>query len=142
MSAAEPESTPLKITISVPEDDVDSDGFITLWNFAAHCCGDELVATRDLAAKLLCFLCKKNCEFVVTSSTNAEYLDAWFERDNKLLYDWKPESESVDVVAQHADVPATGLAMFLKNNGFDPSKSYTATRAVRLNWFREMWCVG
>jgi hypothetical protein len=140
LSTSESVTTAQKITIVAPESD--SDGFVTIWNVAAASCGDELAATRDLAAKLLLFLCKKKCDFVVTSSTNAEYLDSWFERDSKLLYDWKPGSEFVDVVAQHAEVPIAGLLLFLKNNKFDPSATYTATRAVRVDWFREMWCVG
>ena len=140
MSTGDSEPIAEKITITAPE--IDSAGFVTIWNVAAASCGDELTATRDLASKLLLFLCKKKCDFVVTSSTNAEYLDSWFERDSKLLYDWKPGSEFVDVVSQHAEVPAAGLLLFLKNNKFDPAANYTATRAVRLDWFREMWCVG
>ena len=140
MSTGEPEPIAEKITIVAPESD--SDGFVTIWNVAATSCGDDQAATRQLAAKLLLFLCKKKCDFVVTSSTNAEYLDSWFERDTKLLYDWKPGSEFVDVVAQHAEVPTAGFLLFLKNNKFDPDANYTATRAVRLDWFREMWCVG
>ncbi len=142
MSTGEPDPVPVpeKVTIVAPE--ADEDGFVTIWNVASASCDDDLSATRELAAKLLLFLCKKKCDFVVTSSTNAEYLDSWFERDSKLLYDWKPGSEMVDVVSQHAEVPAAGLILFLKNNKFDPTTNYTATRAVRVDWFREMWCVG
>ncbi len=140
MSTGESDPVPEKVTIVAPE--ADEDGFVTIWNVASKSCDENLTATRELAAKLLLFLCKKKCDFVVTSSTNAEYLDSWFERDSKLLYDWKPDSEMVDVVSQHAEVPASGLMLFLKNNKFDPSANYTATRAVRLDWFREMWCVG
>ncbi|WP_372722531.1 hypothetical protein [Novipirellula sp.] len=123
--------------------DIDEDGFVSIWNIAANACNKNTVQARELASKLLCFLCKKQCDFVVTSGSNAEYLDQWFERDNKLLYDWKPESETVDVVSQHAEVPHDALVSFLENNKFDPATGkYTATRAVRVQWFQEMWCVG
>ncbi|WP_442507123.1 hypothetical protein SH528x_006021 [Novipirellula sp. SH528] len=123
--------------------DIDEDGFVSIWNIAANTCNNNTAEARELSARLLCFLCKKQCDFVVTSGNNAEYLDQWFERDNKLLYDWKPESETVDVVAQHAEVPHDALISFLVNNKFDPAAGkYTATRAVRVQWFQEMWCVG
>jgi hypothetical protein len=132
--------TPVPITMQTG--DVDEDGFTTIWNVAAASTGGDIETTRALASRLLLFLCKKNCDFVVTSSNNAEYLTNWFERDTKLLYDWKPESEFVDVVAQHAEVPAETLMLFLKNKGFSPDGKYTATRAVRVKWFEEAWCVG
>ncbi|XZE54105.1 hypothetical protein SH139x_000053 [Planctomycetaceae bacterium SH139] len=135
-----PPAAPVEITF-LPSD-VDEDGFISIWNVAATSCGNDTVAARQLAASLLCFLCKKKCDFVVTSSSNAEYLTDWFERDNKLLYDWKPESEFVDIVAQHAEVPADTLLLFLKNKKFDPAAKYTATRASRVEWFEQQWCTG
>ncbi len=98
------------IEIKATETDADEDGFISIWNIASASCDGDLEKTRALAAQLLGFLCKKDCDFVVVSTTDAEYLDAWFERDNKLLYDWKPESETVDVLSQHAEVPREAFA--------------------------------
>ncbi|TWU27077.1 hypothetical protein Pla52o_09360 [Novipirellula galeiformis] len=128
--------------VKASPEDIDADGFVSLWNIASNACNKNTIETRELAARLLCFLCRKQCDFVVTSGNNAEYLDQWFERDNKLLYDWKPESETVDVVAQHAEVPHDAFVSFLDNNKFDPAGKYAATRAVRVQWFQEMWCVG
>lgn len=128
--------------IKISPDDVDSDGFISIWNIASCTCDGDIVATRELASKLLLFLCKKQSTLVVTSSSNANYLDAWFEREKKLLQDWKPESEFVDVVAQHAEVPADACLRFLKFEKFRSTSKYTATRAQRKLWFEEMWSVG
>ncbi len=140
MSMAEPASEPQKI--SIPSEEVDSDGFISIWNIASASRSGDAAETRALASKLLLFLCKKQCDFVVTSTANAEYLDNWFERENRVLYDWKPESEFVDVVAQHAEVPASAFLSFLKNEKFDPATNHNATRAVRVKWFQEQWSVG
>ncbi len=128
--------------IKADPSDIDADGFVSIWNVASNACKKNTDEARVLSAKLLCFLCKKQCDFVVTSGNNAEYLDQWFERDTKLLYDWKPESETVDVLAQHAEVPHDALLSFLENNKFSADGNYTATRANRLQWFQEMWCVG
>ena len=130
------------VPLSISLGEVDEDGFASIWSIAAASTGGEQDATRALAARLLLFLCKKKCEFVVTSSNNAEYLQNWFERDPKLLYDWKPESEFVDVVSQHAEVPGETLLLFLGNKGFNPEGKYNATRAERVSWFQEAWCVG
>lgn len=131
---------PVVITMSLGE--VDEDGFASVWSIASASCDGDIEQTRALAAKLLLFLCKKKCDFIVTSSSNAEYLANWFEREKKLMYDWKPESEFVDVVSQHAEVPGQTLMLFLKNKGFDPNGKYNATRAERVAWFEEAWCVG
>ncbi len=139
MSSAE---TPETVKIRVSSEDVDKDGYVSIWNIASFTADKDLEATREIAAKLLCFLCKKKCDFVVTSTSNAEYLDNWFERDKKLLHDWKPASEHVDVVSQHAEVPAEAFLVFLQNQRFNPVTKYNPTRAERLEWFQEMWCVG
>jgi hypothetical protein len=135
-----PPTGPTKVVILAS--DVDSDGFVSIWSIASATCGGETIPTRGLAARLLIFLCKKKSTMVVTSSANASYLDSWLERDKKLLQDWKPESEFVDVVAQHAEVPADACLKFLDNEGFNFTSNYTATRAQRLEWFTEMWSVG
>jgi len=140
------ETTEKKLLLSdikaLPED-LDEDGFVSLWNIASASCDKNVEQTRELASKLLCFLCRKNCDFVVTSTSNAQYLDQRFEKDKKVLYDWKPESEHVDIIAQQAEVPYEPFLSFLANQKFDPGVAkYTATRAARVEWFQNMWCVG
>ena len=139
MSSAELASKP---EMKVADANLDESGFASLWNIASATCEEDLEATRALAAKLLCFLCQKGCDFVVVSSTDAEYLDAWFERDSKLLYDWKPESELVDVLSQHAEVPFEALVSFMANQKFNPSTNYSPKRADRVEWFTNQWSVG
>lgn len=121
---------------------VDDDGYVSIWNFVAACADDDSSLARNLAGKILCFLCKHDCDFVVTSSTDARYLDDWFERDHALLYDWSPTSDRVDVLAQHAQVPGQALVRFLKQHRFDATKVYNPRRSDREKWFREGWCVG
>lgn len=121
---------------------VDDDGYVSIWNFVAACADDDSSLARNLAGKILCFLCKHDCDFVVTSSTDARYLDDWFERDQALLYDWSPTSDRVDVLAQHAQVPGQALVRFLKQHRFDATKVYNPRRSDREKWFREGWCVG
>jgi hypothetical protein len=121
---------------------VDDDGYASIWNFVAACADDDSLLARNLAGKILCFLCKHDCDFVVTSSTDARYLDDWFERDPALLYDWSPASDRVDVVAQHAQVPGQALVRFLKQHRLDATKVYNPRRSDREKWFREGWCVG
>ncbi len=140
MSSAQSDIEPQKIALS--PDDLDSDGYISIWNVAVASRDGDTTAARELASKLLLFLCKKQCDFVVTSTANAEYLDNWFEREKQVLYNWKPDSEFVDVVSQHAEVPGNALLAFLKNERFDPATNHNATRAVRVKWFQEMWNVG
>ena len=131
-----------EIEIKALPSDMDDDGFVSIWNIAATSCDGALDQTRAYAAQLLGFLCKKNCDFVVVSTTDAEYLDAWFERDNKLLYNWNADSEMVDVIAQHAHVPFAPFVMFLKNNRFNPVAKHSPKRSDRVEWFTDMWCVG
>jgi hypothetical protein len=128
--------------LRVSAENLDANGFASLWNIASATNQGELEATRTLAAKLLCFLCQRDCDFVVVSTTDAEYLDAWFERDNKLLYDWKPESEKVDVLSQHAEVPYDALVRFLANHKFNPSGNYSPKRSQRVAWFQNKWNLG
>ena len=130
------------IDIKSTPSDLDEDGFISIWNIAAASSDGDLELTRALAAQFLCFLCKRDCDFVVTSTTNAEYLDAWFERDNKLLYDWNLDSEKVDVLAQHAEVPYEPFVSFLVNQKFNPKTKYSPRRIDRVEWFQNQWSVG
>jgi hypothetical protein len=130
------------IRLELAQGVVDDDGYASIWNFVAACADDDSLLARNLAGKILCFLCKHDCDFVVTSSTDARYLDDWFERDPALLYDWSPASDRVDVVAQHAQVPGQALVRFLKQHRFDATKVYNPRRSDREKWFREGWCVG
>lgn len=136
------ESAPELPNVEFSDEAISEDGFITIWNAAAASAGGNPETTRALACRLLLFLCKKDCDFVVTSSTTAEYLDSQFEKDNKVLYDWKPDSEKVDLIAQSAEVPAKALREYLKNEKFDPSVNHSATRAKRVEWFQNRWSVG
>lgn len=131
-----------KIAIVADPESIDADGFVSLWNVASATMKADLLTTRALASRFLGFLCKHGCDFVVASSSDAKYLDERFERDNKLLYDWSVESENVDVVSQHAYVPAEGFLRFLKAKKFDASSNYSPRRADRVKWFTDDWCVG
>jgi hypothetical protein len=130
------------IAIIVDPETIDSDGFVSLWSVASATTNAELHRTRALASRFLGFLCKHSCTFVVASSSDAKYLDERFERDNSLLYNWSIDSENVDVVTQHAYVPAQGLVNFLKKKKFDASSNYSPRRADRVKWFTDDWCVG
>jgi hypothetical protein len=130
------------VEVCVDPETVDEDGFVTLWNVAAATMNGKTELTRVLASKLLGFLCKQKCDFVFTSSTDAKYLDEWFERDQSLLYDWSPQSEKVDVVAQHAHVPAKALLRLLKDKKFNPTVNHNPRRADRVDWFTNQWCIG
>jgi predicted transcriptional regulator len=123
-------------------DHIDEDGYISIWNVAADSCEGDQDKARALAAQLLGFLCKKSCDFVVMSSTDAEYLDEWLERDKKLLNDWNLGSETVDVLSQHAQVPYKALIDFLSNNKFNPKTKHSPKRADRAEWFQNVWNVG
>jgi hypothetical protein len=130
------------LEITVKPTDVDDDQFVSIWNVAAATLGGDPNQTRLLASKFLGFLCKHRFGYVVASSTDAAYLDEWFERDNKLLYDWKPESEKVDVLSQHAHVPFDVFCSFLRDKNFQADKNYSPRRADRVEWFTDDWNVG
>lgn len=132
----------MEVQIKASPEDLDEDGFVSVWNIASTSCEGDLTLTRALASSLLGFLCKKDCDFVVTSTTNAEYLDAQFEKDNKVLYAWKADSEMVDLVAQHAEVPYQAFKTFLINQKFSPKVNYSPRRIDRVEWFQNKWCVG
>lgn len=130
------------IVIQFDPDTVDSDGFVSLWNVASVTMKSDLHRTRALASRFLGFLCKHQCTFVVASSSDAKYLDERFERDNKLLYNWAIDSENVDVLSQHAYVPAQSFLDFLKKKKFDPASNYSPRRVDRVKWFTDDWCIG
>ena len=131
-----------KLEVKVEPSDCDADGFISVWNIASTTMGGDYEQTRMLASRFLGFLCKHACPFVIVSQTDATYLDEWFERDKSLLYDWKAESEKVDVLAQHAHVPFESFKYFLKSKKFQADKNYSPRRADRVEWFSNHWNVG
>ncbi len=130
------------VDFKVDPEHQDEHGFVSIWNIASTTRKGEVVATRALASKLLNFLCKKECDFVICSTADATYLDEKFEAENKLLYDWKPESEYVDILSQHAEVPAAAFMSFLKTRRFSMKTKYNPRRIDRVEWFTDMWCVG
>ena len=143
VDANAPPADPLEgVEVRVDPESVDEDGFVSLWNVAAATMGGKIELTRMLASKLLGFLCKQKCDFVFISSTDAKYLDDWFERDPALLYNWMPESEMVDVMTQHAQVPASALLRLLKEKKFNPVAKQAPRRADRVDWFTNQWCIG
>lgn len=69
-------------------------------------------------------------------------MDDWFERDNSLLCDWKPDSDKIDVLAQHVYAPFDLLRKFLHENKFQGDKNYSPRPADRVEWFTNDWNVG
>lgn len=148
-SAADTEKAPkakkapfVPFELKVNEADLDEDKFVSIWNVASATMDGDQEQTRLLAGKLLGFLCKQRCEFVLTSPTDAKYLDEQFESDTGLLYNWKPESEKVDILAQHALVPFGILKQLVEFKKFAITKAYSPRRADRVEWFTEEWNVG
>ena len=131
-----------ELEFTVDPSDVDEDQFVSIWNVAASTMSGDAARTRELASKLLGFLCKHRCGLLTASPTDAKYLDEWFERDNSLLYDWKPESDKVDVLAQHVQVPFDLFRNFLQKHKFQGDKNYSPRRADRTEWFANDWNVG
>ncbi len=129
-------------TLRFESDSLDQHGYTSLWSIAAATMGDDLLLTRTLASRLLGFLCKHQCDLVLTSSADAEYLDQWYDRDPSILNDWTPKSERVDVLAQHAHVPASATLTFLKKKKFNPTSTYSPKRADRVTWFKDHWSIG
>jgi hypothetical protein len=132
----------VNVVIRFDPETIDGDGFVSIWNVAAATMDNNTENARVLASKLLGFLCKHQCDFVFASSTDASYLDERFERDNSLLYDWSAQSEKVDILSQHAQVPAKALVRFLKEKKFDATKNHSPRRADRVEWFTNQWCIG
>ena len=140
--ATEEKEAPPEVVLSYNKDDVDEHGFTSVWNCAASTCDNDTERTRDMAGRMLGFLCKKEYEHVVVSSTDAQYLDEWFEREKAILYNWKADAETTDAITQHAMVPAASMISFLKREKFKPTANYSPRRADRVAWFQEKWGVG
>lgn len=131
-----------ELNFRVEPSEVDEDQFTSIWNVASATMDKDATGTRMLASKFIGFLCKHQCDFVVVSSTDAKYLDEWYERDNSLLNDWSAESDRVDVITQHAQIPFDAFVDFLKVNKFSAEKNYSPRRAARVEWFTNEWNVG
>ena len=125
----------------LPEDQ-DEDGFVNIWNIAMTTCEGDQEAARELSGRVLGFLCKHSCDFVVCSANGLQYLDDWFEKDNKILYNWKPGSETVEVIAQHAEVPFKAFVLFLETKKYKPAGNYAPRRIDRVEWFTNVWNAG
>ncbi|MEM6364147.1 MAG: hypothetical protein AAF539_12895 [Planctomycetota bacterium] len=136
------EEKPEPIVLKFNPDDADEHGFASVWNIASATFDGDLEKTRDMAGRILGFLCKKEYEYVVVSSTDATYLDEWFERDKAILYNWKADAETTDAITQHAFVPAAACLSFLERQRFKPTANYSPRRADRVAWFQEKWGVG
>ena len=135
------------IVLSVDEEDLDEHGFASVWKVAASTMGGEseqnMAGTREMAGRILGFLCKKEYEFVVASSTDLEYLDGWFEREKAIIYNWKgDESGTTDAITQAAHVPAKAMISYLERERFKPTANYSPRRADRIEWFTEKWGIG
>jgi hypothetical protein len=130
------------IEFTVEPNDFDEDQFVSIWNVAASTMGGDTTQSRFLASKLLGFLCKHRCPLLAASPSDTKYLDEWFERDNSLLFDWKPESDKVDVLSQHVQVPFDLFVNFLREHRFQGDKNYSPRRADRVEWFSNDWNVG
>ncbi len=131
-----------EVTLQYNKEDVDEHGFTSVWNVASATCEGDQARTREMAGRMLGFLCKKEYEHVLVSSTDAQYLDEWFEREKAILYNWKPDAETTDAITQHAQVPAASMISFLKREKFKPTANYSPRRADRVAWFQEKWGVG
>jgi hypothetical protein len=139
---AEVEETIPEVVFTVEAASLDEDGYASIWNIASASMQGDSDKTRFLASKLLGFLCKQQCPYVVASSADVKYLDEFYERDNTLLTDWTAESDKVDVVSQAAYVPFDLFKNFLENNKFKISGKYNPRRSSREVWFNETWSVG
>jgi hypothetical protein len=131
--------------VGVDSQKVDADGFIKLWDLAA-CKGDGEKRsddeTRELAGKLLGFLCKLRYENVLVTQHAANYLQDRFERNEGVLFNWSPDTDNIDLIAQHIEVPAQEVVKLLAKKRFDPQENYNPRRSSRLEWFNNDWKVG
>ncbi len=121
----------------------DDDGYITLWTLAQESLGytRSSQTVRDLASRLLNFLCRNRYRYVLLAGHDADFLDEQAERDESAFFNWSPDSDKVDLIAQYIKVPAAPVARFLKENGFNAAESYSARRATRQEWFKDDWNV-
>lgn len=131
--------------VGVDAEKLDADGFIRLWDLAAcRPTGERRsdAETRELAARLLGFLCKLRYENVLVTQHAANYLQDRFERNDSVLYDWSTSNDNVDLICQHIEVPAQEVIKLLAKKRFDPQENYNPRRSSRLEWFNNDWKVG
>jgi hypothetical protein len=121
----------------------DEDGYITLWRLAEDSLGyvRSNQTVRELASRLLNFLCKQRFSYVLLPKHDADYLDEMAERDEAAFFNWSPENAKVDLIAQCIKVPAEPLLRFLKENRFSAAESYSTRRTTRQEWFTNEWNV-
>jgi len=140
MATDSTEST--EFSIKIDEKDLDENGFVSVWNIANASTERDYEKARLIASKFIGFLCKQRADFVVVTPSDAKYLDEYYEKNNALLNNWKPDSDTVDIITQHAHVPHDVFTRLLTKKKFSPDKNYSPTRKVRLEWFTNEWSVG
>jgi hypothetical protein len=121
----------------------DEDGYITLWRLAEDSLGyvRSSQTIRDLASRLLNFLCRHRYPYVLLAGHDADYLDEMSERDEAAFFNWSPDNDKVDLICQCIKVPGEPLLKFLKEKGFSAAEGYAARRATRQEWFTNDWNV-
>lgn len=121
----------------------DEDGYITLWRLAEDSLGyvRSNQTVRELVSRLLNFLCKHRYPYVLLPGHDADYLDEMAERDEAAFFNWSPENDKVDLIAQCMKVPAEPLTRFLQEKSFRAADSYSVRRATRQEWFTSDWNV-
>jgi hypothetical protein len=139
----ETDTEKLTETLTLNTSRKDEDGYITLWRLAEDSLGYVRSAQtiRELASRLLNFLCKHRYPYVLVVGHDADFLDEQAERDEAAFFNWSGDSDKVDLIAQYIKVPAEPLARFLKEKGFNAAESYSARRATRQEWFKDDWKV-
>jgi hypothetical protein len=121
----------------------DEDGYLTLWRLTEDSLGyvRSSQTIRELASRLLNFLCRHRYPYVLLAGHDADYLDEMAERDEAAFFNWSPDNDKVDLIAQCIKVPGEPLARFLKEKGFSAAESYSARRSTRQEWFANDWNV-
>lgn len=137
------DSEKLTEALTLNINNTDEDGYITLWTLAQGSLGytRSNQTVRELASRLLNFLCKHRYPYVLVAGHDADYLDEMAERDEAAFFNWSPESDKVDLIAQYIKVPAEAVTRFLTANGFNAAEAYSARRSTRQEWFRDDWNV-
>ena len=137
------DSEKLTETLTFNTSQKDEDGYITLWRLAEDSLGyvRSSQTVRDLASRLLNFLCKNRYPYVLLVGHDADFLDEQAERDEAAFFNWSGDSDKVDMIAQYIKVPADSVTRFLKEKGFSAAENYSARRATRQTWFKENWNV-
>ncbi|MGC8644022.1 MAG: hypothetical protein ACP5XB_29535 [Isosphaeraceae bacterium] len=106
-------------------------GFMPLWSFA-----DENLAD---ASRLLNFMARCDFKDVRIESRDFEFLKSRFQEDKSVHYRWDIRSHHVREIARFLQVHAARLKAFLREHGFDPSKTYNPNSRRRDLWIDQRW---